>query len=149
MFRVPQKSKSKGYKSYLQPRLGDPGRYHRFIFEATDSNDNVLSIDSIQDMFNVRSKLEEVTAEHRGKTVRLPDLCWRNERGSNCTTSASPLESLSISPSCDVHFNRSLHRYLQSQCTSMMHNPMRVALASYDGPKSRRLSLMPDLCRNS
>jgi hypothetical protein len=72
-----------GYKTYLMPRLGDASRYHRFIFEAAEDSDNVLSIDSIRSMFVARSKLAEVAAEHHGTAVRLPDLCWKGASGTS------------------------------------------------------------------
>ena len=83
--RVPQDSIWIKQEEFLDPRFGITDRFMQVLFESKSGN--VLTADSIRDMFTVYETLAALSQEDNGRTLTWTDgICWKSARngGNDC-----------------------------------------------------------------
>ena len=83
--RVPQDSIWIKQEDYIQERFGRSDRWLEFIFEAKEGN--LLTTESIRDMFTVYTTMASLERQHEGSTITWTEgICWKSARndGNDC-----------------------------------------------------------------
>ena len=88
---MPQNSIWLKQEDYLAPRFGITDRAVQVIFES--KNGNVLTADSIRDMFIVYDTVAALSEKDDSRTLTWTDgICWKSARngGNDCRCESAP-----------------------------------------------------------